>query len=100
MNTLLLVHLLPVLHSSSSDGSGSLFVLLAGPIAGTALYAAVYRYYRNADKSHAFERETLIALKSPITGDEQQIDEVKGTRERRIRGDNAQRFRTRVAKLE
>jgi hypothetical protein len=99
MNTLVLVHLV-ILQSTQSDGSGSPALLLAGPVAGAALYGAVYRYYRNADKTDQFERETRIALKDRITGDEQQIDEVRGTRERRIRGDNANDFRARVAKLE
>jgi hypothetical protein len=99
MNTLLLAHLV-ILQSTQSDGSGSPLLLLAGPAAGVALYGAVYRYYRNADKTHQFERETRIALKDRITGEEQQIDEVRGTRERRIRGDNSKDFRARVAKLE
>jgi hypothetical protein len=99
MHALVLAQL-PLLYSSSSDGSGSIWFLLAGPVCGTALYAAVYRYYRNADKTDAFERETRIALKGRITGQEQQIDEVRGTRERRVDGDNSGEFRARVAKLE
>jgi hypothetical protein len=91
---------LPLLYSTSSDGSGSILFLLAGPVGGTALYAAIYRYYRNADKTDVFERETRIALKDAITGDEQRIDTVKGTRDRRVRGDNSNDFRARVAKLE
>lgn len=100
MNAIVLWHLLPVLHSSSSSGSGSAFLLLAGPVAGTALYAAIYRYYRNADKTDTFERETRVALTTEITGHEEQIDEVRGTRDRRIDGDNSNDFRSRVAKLE
>ena len=97
----LLVQALPILHSSDSgSGSGELALLLAGPVSGTALYAAVYRYYRNADKRHAFESETSIALKNPIAEQEQKVDEVKGTRDRRIRGDNSRDFRSRVAKLD
>jgi hypothetical protein len=89
-----------ILQSSHSDGSGSPVLLLAGPVAGAALYGAVYRYYRNADKTDQFERETRIALKDAITGDDQKIDEVRGTRERRIKGDNSKRFRSRVSRLE
>jgi hypothetical protein len=99
VNALVLAHLL-ILQSTSDSGSGSGLLLFAGPIAGTALYAAIYRYYRNADKTHAFERETLIALKDQITGEEQKVDEVRGTRDRRVRGDNSNDFRARVAKLE
>jgi hypothetical protein len=99
VNALLLAHLV-ILQSSHGDGSGSPVLLLAGPVAGAALYGAVYRYYRNADKTDQFERETRIALKGPITGDDQKIDEVRGTRERRIKGDNSKRFRSRVSRLE
>jgi len=98
-HALVLAHL-PLLYSSSSDGSGSFWFLLVGPACGAALYAAVYRYYRNADKTDAFERETRIALKGRITGQEQQIDQVRGTRDRRVKGDNSDDFRARVAKLE
>jgi len=38
-----------------SDNS-SLALLLLGPGGGIGLYWALYRYYRNTDKSHAFER--------------------------------------------
>ncbi len=99
MNTLLLAHLV-ILRSTDSDGSGSTLLLLAGPAAAVALYGAIYRYYRNADKTDQFERETRIALKDRITGEEQKIDEVHGTRERRIKGDNSNDFRHRVARLE
>lgn len=99
MNTLLLAHLV-ILQSTDGDGSGSPLFLLAGPVAGAALYGAIHRYYRNADKTDQFERETRIVLKDRITGDDQKIDEVRGTRERRIKGDNSDTFRARVAKLE
>ena len=49
-----------------SDDSG-LWLLAAGPAGATALYWALYRYYRNTDKSHAFEHETTIEAK-PVTG--------------------------------
>lgn len=97
----LLVQALPVLHSSDSGGGGfQLALVVAGPVAGTALYAAVYRYYRNADKTDEFERETKIELKTAIGGQDEKVDEVKGTRDRRIDGDNARDFRRRVAKLD
>ena len=96
----LVIQALPVLHSSSSRiGSGELALLLARPVRGTAFYAAVYRYYRNADKRHGFETETSIALKQDITAQDEKVDEVRGTRDARIDGDNARDFRSRVAKL-
>jgi hypothetical protein len=77
-----------------SDDSG-LWLLLAGPASATGLYWALYRYYRNTDKSHAFEHETAVEAK-PVTGSDHKVGEVKGTRETRIRGDNVSAYRTRV----
>ncbi|MDB6163765.1 MAG: hypothetical protein JWL98_1197 [Xanthomonadaceae bacterium] len=80
---------------------GGLAILLLGPAGGTALYWALYRYYRNTDKSHAFERETAVVAK-PVTGAEKdrKVDEVKGTRESRIHGDNVGKYRQRVQRLQ
>jgi hypothetical protein len=78
---------------------GGLWLLAAGPAGATALYWALYRYYRNTDKSHAFERETAIEAK-PVTGSETQIGEVTGTREKRIAGDNVANYRARVERIQ
>lgn len=79
---------------------GSLALLLLGPAGATGLYWMLYRYYRNTDKSHAFERETKVEAK-PVTGAERdhKVDEVKGTRETEIRGNNVRAYRTRVARM-
>ena len=79
---------------------GGLALLLLGPAGGAGLYWALYRYYRNTDKSHAFERETVVDAK-PVTGSERdrKVDEVKGTRETRIDGDNVSAYRTRVQRI-
>lgn len=74
---------------------GGLWLLAAGPVGATALYWALYRYYRNTDKSHAFERETTVEAR-PVTGSDTKIDTVTGTRETRISGDNVHDYRTRV----
>ncbi len=74
---------------------GGLWLLLAGPASATGLYWFLYRFYRNTDKSHSFEHETAVEAK-PVTGTDHKIDEVKGTRETRIRGDNVRAYRTRV----
>ena len=50
----------------ASDGRPA-WILAAGPAGGAATYWALYRYYRNTDKSHAYERDTLIAAK-PVAG--------------------------------
>ena len=77
---------------------GGLWLLAAGPAGATALYWALYRYYRNTDKSHAFERETAIEAK-PVTGSDGKIGEVTGTRETRISGDNVRKYRDRVKRV-
>ena len=80
---------------------GGLAILLLGPAGATGLYWALYRYYRNTDKSHAFERETAVEAK-PVTGSDQdrKVDEVKGTRETRIDGDNVREYRKRVQRFQ
>ena len=77
---------------------GGLWLLAMGPAGATGLYWYLYRYYRNTDKSHAFERETAVEAK-PVTGSDQKVDEVKGTRETRIRGDNVREYRKRVQRI-
>lgn len=77
-----------------SEDSG-LWLLAAGPAAATALYWGLYRYYRNTDKSHAFERETAVDA-TPVTCSDRKVGTVTGTRERRIRGDNVSAYRNRV----
>lgn len=81
-----------------SDDSG-LWLLLLGPAGATGLYWALYRYYRNTDKSHAFERETTVEAQ-PVTGSDQKIGEVTGTRETEIDGNNVQAYRKRVKRIE
>jgi len=78
---------------------GGLWLLALGPAGATALYWALYRYYRNTDKSHAFERETAVEAK-PVTGSESKVSEVKGTRESRISGDNVRAYRARVKRIQ
>ncbi len=77
---------------------GGLWLLALGPAGAAGLYWAIYRYYRNTDKSHAFERETDVDAK-PVTGSERKVSEVKGTRETRISGDNVKAYRTRVRRV-
>ena len=80
-----------------SDDNG-LWLLALGPTGAAALYWAIYRYYRNTDKSHAFERETDVVAK-PVTGSDRKVDEVKGTQRTRINGDNVQAYRQRVERI-
>lgn len=78
---------------------GGLAILLLGPAGATGLYWALYRFYRNTDKSHSFEHETAVEAK-PVTGSDQKVDEVKGTQETRIDGDNVREYRQRVKRLQ
>ncbi len=82
-----------------SDG-GEFLMLLLGPTGGAGFYWAMYRYYRNTDKSHAFERETAINAQ-PVTGADRdhKVDEITGTQEKRIRGDNVHEYRQRVQRI-
>jgi len=80
-----------------SDDSG-LWLLALGPAGGVGLYWALYRYYRNTDKSHAFERETKVETK-PVTGSDTQVGTNNGTRDRRISGDNVSDYRERVERI-
>lgn len=79
---------------------GGLWLLVAGPAGATALYWALYRFYRNTDKSHGFERETKVEVK-PVTGSESdmKIDENNGTQRSRIEGDNVGAYRERVQRI-
>lgn len=79
---------------------GGLWLLAAGPAGATALYWALYRYYRNTDKSHGFEHETKVEAK-PVTGAESdtKVDTVEGTQQSRIDGDNVAAYRTRVQRI-
>lgn len=85
-----------VVHASSEDGA--LWLLAAGPVGGVATYWAVYRYYRNTDKSHAFERDTIIEAQ-PVQGGEEQVDHISRTRDSDIDGDNSDNYRSRVQRI-
>ena len=80
------------------NDDGSLALLLLGPAGAVGLYWALYRYYRNTDKSHAFERESKVDAK-PVTGSDEKIGTNNGTQERRIEGDNVHEYRQRVARV-
>ncbi|QDH70350.1 hypothetical protein [Marilutibacter alkalisoli] len=80
---------------------GGLFLLLLGPTGGAGLYWLLYRYYRNTDKSHAFEHETDVVAQ-PVTGADQdrKIREIKGTRATSISGNNVRAYRARVQQMQ
>ena len=76
---------------------GSLAILLLGPAGAVGLYWALYRYYRNTDKSHAYERESKVDAQ-PVAGSDRMVGTNNGTTESRIRGDNVSEYRQRVGR--
>jgi hypothetical protein len=80
------------------NNDGALWLLAAGPAGAAGLYWLLYRYYRNTDKSHAFERETAVDAK-PVTGSQTQVGEVTGTQQTRIDGNNVGEYRKRVQRI-
>ena len=80
------------------NDDGALWLLAAGPASAAAVYWFLYRYYRNTDKSHSFEHETKVEAK-PVTGSDEKVGEVKGTREKHITGDNVGEYRQRVERV-
>ncbi len=81
---------------ASSDGVA--WLLAVGPVSGVGLYWMLFRFYRNTDKSHSYERETLVDAE-PVTGDDAKVDEIKGTKNAEIDGRNDQQFRQRVERV-
>jgi hypothetical protein len=79
------------------DGDAILFLLALGPASAAGFYWAIYRHYRNTDKSHAYERETAVEVLA-LTGqaDDRKVGNVRGTRDKRIEGDNVANHRQRV----
>jgi hypothetical protein len=88
--------LVPALVQASDDGL--LLLLAAGPAGGAATYWAIYRYYRNTDKSHAYERDTIIDAQ-PVQGGEEQVDHISKTRDSDIDGKNGRNHRQRVQRI-
>lgn len=82
---------------ASSDGP-PVWLLAAGPVGAVGTYWALYRYYRNADKSHAYERDTIIHAQ-PVRGSAEKIDHISKTRDSDIDGDNSSKHRERVQRL-
>ncbi|KRC46146.1 MULTISPECIES: hypothetical protein [unclassified Nocardioides] len=75
-----------------------IWLLAAGPAGGAGTYWLIYRYYRNNDKSHSFERETIIEAQ-PVQGGEERVDHISKTRDSDIDGDNSGNYRARVQRI-
>jgi len=83
---------------ATSGDSAPLWLLAAGPAGAAATYWALYRYYRNTDKSHAYERDTVIAAQD-VHGSEDKVDHISRTRDSDIDGDNSSDHRDRVQRV-
>lgn len=79
------------------DGDAILLLLSLGPVSAVGFYWAIYRHYRNTDKSHAFEHETEVEVLA-LSGSEndRKVDSIRGTRNSRIKGENGASHRQRV----
>lgn len=93
-----LVQVVPALVQSSSGDSNPVWLLAAGPAGGAATYWLIYRYYRNTDKSHQYERDTIIDAQ-PVRGGEEKVDHISKTRDSDIDGDNSDKHRQRVQRI-
>ena len=82
----------------AADGDSPVWLLLLGPAGAGGVYYGLWHYYRNANRSHSFEKETRVAAQ-PITGNDQKVNEVKGTKRTSIEGDNRDEYRARVQRL-
>lgn len=86
-----------ILMAVAGDGA-PLWLLAAGPAGAAATYWSLHRYYRNNDKSHAFERDTLIEAQ-PVQGRKERVKRISKTRDSDIDGDNASDHRERVERV-
>jgi len=84
---------------ATAENNALLWLLAAGPAGAAATYWSLHRYYRNTDKSHAFERDTLIEAQ-PVRGSEERIDHISKTRDSDIDGDNSKKHRVRVQAID
>lgn len=96
MNLMLLQAAETVVHASSEGGP--MWLLALGPAGAAGVYWALYAYYRNTDKSHAYERETVIDAHPPLAHDDK-FDTVRGTSRSSVQGENHTNHRSRVRRL-
>ena len=88
----------PVTFAADDGSGGSTWLLILGPAGAGGVYFGLWTYYRNTDKSHAFEHETAVDAK-PVAGSEHKVSKVTGTQATRISGDNVRDYRKRVQRI-
>jgi len=85
--------------AAEANGGDLSWLLALGPAGAGAVYAGLWRYYRNTHASHSFEQETRIEAQ-PATGSDAKVDEIKGTKKSNIDGDNRANHRQRVQRFD
>jgi hypothetical protein len=83
---------------AAEDDGGPIWLLLLGPAGAGGVYFFAWRYYRNPDTSHGYERETRIVAE-PVTGNDAKLSEITGTKKSAIDGDNRSSHRQRVQRI-
>jgi hypothetical protein len=94
----LITGLVTAILPAASSEDGAVWLLAAGPVGGVATYWAIYRYYRNHDKTHEFERDTIIHPQ-PVKGGEAKVGHISRTRNSQIENGNEDDFRRRVQRV-
>ena len=87
----------PALLPMATD-DGVLWLLAAGPAGAAATYWALWRDNSNTDKTHQYERDTIIEAQ-PVQGGEEKVDHISKTRDSDIDGDNSKQHRQRVQRI-
>ena len=86
--------------NSSGDGAaGVLFPFLAGPAVFIAVYLGIYRFYRNTDKRHEFERRTEVSVGNLRSAD-RRVGSNNRQRSRRMNGSNEDDHLVRVQRIQ
>ena len=99
MSAALILGLAHIVRLSPLATDSGAWLLAAGPVGAAATYWLIYRYYRNTDKSHQFERDTLIKAQ-PVQGGEEKVGHISKTRDSDIDGDNSGNYRQRVQRVQ
>lgn len=86
-----------LLTIAATDGDGPLWLLALGPAGAAGFYFAIWRSYRNTDKSHSFEHETEVVV-SNMTGQDVKVGTNNGTTARWVQGRNDDKPRQRVGR--
>lgn len=89
----------PMSFAAAESDGGPTWMLVLGPAGAGGVYFLSWRYYRNTQRSHDFERETRIEAQ-PVTGDDAKVNEITGTKKSGIDGNNRTNHRQRVQRVD